>query len=56
MEIKDSKFYRDKCYINGEWVNADSGMMTGSVVNFDQSVWGGYPFSPPKPDGKLDLG
>ncbi len=25
MEIKDSKFYRDKCYINGEWVNADSG-------------------------------
>ena len=20
MEIKDSKFYRDKCYINGEWV------------------------------------
>ena len=25
MEIKDSKFYRDKCYINGEWVNAVSG-------------------------------
>ena len=25
MEIKDSKFYRDKCFINGEWVNADSG-------------------------------
>ena len=33
----------------------DSGMMTGSVVNFDQSVWGGYPFSPPKPDGKINL-
>ena len=30
-------------------------MMTGSVVNFDQSVWGGYPFSPPKPDGKFKL-
>lgn len=33
----------------------DSGMMTGSVVNFDQSVWGGYPFSPPKPEGKITL-
>ena len=25
MKITDSKFYRDKCYINGEWVSADSG-------------------------------
>ena len=33
----------------------DSGMMTGSVVNFDQSVWGGYPFSPPTPEGKISL-
>ena len=32
MEIKDSKFYRDKCFINGEWVNADSGE-TRSVNN-----------------------
>ena len=32
MEIKDSKFYRDKCYIHGEWVNADSGE-TKSVNN-----------------------
>lgn len=29
--------------------SADSGMMTGSVVNFDQSVWGAYPFAPPIP-------
>ncbi len=27
----------------------DSGMMTGSVVQFDQSVWGGYDSSPPTP-------
>jgi NAD(P)-dependent dehydrogenase (short-subunit alcohol dehydrogenase family) len=33
----------------------DSGMMTGSVVNFDQSVWGGYSFSPPTPVAKLAL-
>lgn len=26
--------------------SADSGMMTGAVVNFDQSVWGGYGASP----------
>ena len=33
----------------------DSGMMTGSVINFDQSVWGAYPFAPPTPQGKLTL-
>ena len=33
----------------------DSGMMTGSVVNFDQSVWGGYPFAPPQPAEKMKL-
>jgi NAD(P)-dependent dehydrogenase (short-subunit alcohol dehydrogenase family) len=33
--------------------SADSGMMTGSVINFDQSVWGGYQFAPPTPEGKL---
>ncbi len=27
----------------------DSGLMTGSVINFDQSVWGGYSFAPPTP-------
>jgi len=27
----------------------DSGMMTGSVIHFDQSVWGGYDASPPVP-------
>jgi len=31
----------------------DAGMMTGSVVNFDQSVWGGYPFAPPTPETPL---
>jgi NAD(P)-dependent dehydrogenase (short-subunit alcohol dehydrogenase family) len=31
----------------------DSGMMTGSVVQFDQSVWGGYDASPPVPAGPL---
>ncbi len=33
----------------------DAGMMTGSVVNFDQSVWGGYPFAPPTPAGPMSL-
>ena len=33
----------------------DSGMMTGSVVNFDQSVWGGYPFAPPQPAEEMKL-
>jgi NAD(P)-dependent dehydrogenase (short-subunit alcohol dehydrogenase family) len=35
--------------------SADSGMMTGSVINFDQSVWGGYQFAPPTPETKLSL-
>lgn len=33
----------------------DSGMMTGSVINFDQSVWGAYQFSPPTPESKLTI-
>lgn len=33
----------------------DSGMMTGSVINFDQSVWGGYSSSPPTPTQPLAL-
>ena len=33
----------------------DSGMMTGSIIDFDQSVVGGYPFSPPKPTEKVKL-
>lgn len=31
----------------------DSGMMTGSVIHYDQSVWGGYSFAPPSPDDAL---
>ena len=27
----------------------DSGMMTGSVIQFDQSVWGGYDAQAPGP-------
>ena len=33
----------------------DSGMMTGSVVNFDQSVWGGYDGQAPAPAEKLKV-
>jgi NAD(P)-dependent dehydrogenase (short-subunit alcohol dehydrogenase family) len=33
----------------------DSGMMTGSVINFDQSVIGGFPFAPPAPAAKMTL-
>jgi len=31
----------------------DSGMMTGSIIHYDQSVWGGYSFAPPSPDEPL---
>jgi len=33
----------------------DAGLMTGSVINFDQSVWGAYPFAPPTPVAKLAI-
>ena len=33
--------------------SADSGMMTGSVVQFDQSVWGAYDGGPPTPAAPL---
>ena len=32
----------------------DSGMMTGAVVHFDQSVWGGYDGQAPAPAGPLE--
>ncbi len=32
----------------------DSGMMTGSVIHFDQSVWGGYDGQAPAPAEKLE--
>ena len=35
--------------------SSDAGLMTGSVINFDQSVWGAYPFAPPAPQAKLAL-
>lgn len=35
--------------------SADSGMMTGSVINFDQSIWGAYSFAPPTPVAKLEV-
>ena len=33
--------------------SADSGMMTGAVIHFDQSVWGGYAGQAPVPDAPL---
>ena len=33
----------------------DAGLMTGSVVNFDQSVWGAYSFGPPTPESAMSL-
>ena len=29
--------------------------MTGAVIQFDQSVWGGYDGAPPHPDAPLTL-
>ena len=34
--------------------SGDSGMMTGSVIHFDQSVWGGYDGHPPGPAVRLE--
>jgi NAD(P)-dependent dehydrogenase (short-subunit alcohol dehydrogenase family) len=36
-------------------VSADAGLMTGAVINFDQSVWGAYPFAPPTPTAAMRL-
>ncbi len=36
-------------------VSADSGMMTGSIVNFDQSVWGAAAEGMPTPTGPMTL-
>lgn len=33
--------------------SSDSGMMTGAVIHYDQSVWGGYSFAPPTPNEPL---
>ncbi len=33
----------------------DAGLMTGSVISFDQSVWGAYARQAPVPDGPLSL-
>jgi NAD(P)-dependent dehydrogenase (short-subunit alcohol dehydrogenase family) len=33
----------------------DSGMMTGSVIDFDQSVIGAFPFAPPSPVDKMSV-
>lgn len=36
-------------------VSADAGLMTGAVVNFDQSVWGSWAAGAPVPDGPMRL-
>ncbi len=33
----------------------DAGLMTGAVINFDQSVWGAYPGQAPAPEAPLAL-
>ncbi len=37
-------------------VSADAGMMTGAVIDFDQSVTGAFPFAPPSPPDVMKLG
>jgi NAD(P)-dependent dehydrogenase (short-subunit alcohol dehydrogenase family) len=34
-------------------VSADAGLMTGAIVNFDQSIWGAYPGQAPAPEAKM---
>ena len=33
----------------------DSGLMTGSVINFDQSVWGAFAAGAPTPDKPMEI-
>jgi NAD(P)-dependent dehydrogenase (short-subunit alcohol dehydrogenase family) len=35
--------------------SADSGLMSGAVIHFDQSVWAAYAGGPPTPDGPMAL-
>jgi NAD(P)-dependent dehydrogenase (short-subunit alcohol dehydrogenase family) len=37
-------------------VSDDAGLMTGAIVNFDQSVWGAVAGGMPVPDGPMRLG
>lgn len=37
-------------------VSEDAGLMTGAIVNFDQSVWGAVAGGMPVPDGPMRLG
>ena len=36
-------------------VSDDAGLMTGAIVNFDQSVWGAVAGGMPVPDGPMRL-
>ncbi len=36
-------------------VSDDAGLMTGSIVNFDQAVWGAFPAGPPTPKAAMCL-
>ena len=36
-------------------VSDDAGLMTGSVVNYDQSVWGAWAAQAPRPIGPMTL-
>lgn len=36
-------------------VSPDAGLMTGAIVNFDQSVWGAYPGQAPAPEARMTL-
>lgn len=36
-------------------VSDDAGLMTGAVVNFDQTVWGGTAATMPVPDAPMRL-
>ena len=37
-------------------VSGDAGLMTGAIVNFDQSVWGAFAAGAPVPAGPMTLG
>ena len=36
-------------------VSDDAGLMTGAIVNFDQSVWGAAATAMPVPDAPMSL-
>ena len=43
MQLSDSRLFRQQCYVNGEWIDADSGETIEVTNPVDDSVIGTIP-------------